>query len=424
MNCCEREEDRRFSIIRFLLGLALFLSFSTFLRTSGMTMAFAILAMGCSLAFAFGYASRWTGVVVLILHLYLDRRFVTYGWQPLVDPFLMATILSLGSKPRMIWCLRLTRILTCLVLGWVAWAQVTTTPWLEPEMVTRYIAYSPFGAVSSNYVGILPLVEIFGGFAWLLQLAAPIVLWSKRFASYWIVLLTASHLILSFFMPLEFYVFAVPMAMMVFVPSEWLSMDLTFWRSKLPDIKDAGRSIGFVLLMFIMPFTIFDRNIAEQFDIFERIGSASLEKTYEIVANPFVRAGNLIQFNSIWKMYSPTWRNVVWIDWYVKNANGQVVNWPQENFSPDYRMHRRTWTETLWTDFKKEKVFVGMLSRESSRIAYGKYLCHVIAKKTGVMPISLHAQINLFSIRGPDETWSLKKQGAENVRRDPEIFCD
>jgi hypothetical protein len=184
------------------------------------------------------------------------------------------------------------------------------------------------------------------------------------------------------------------------------------------------RKVCFFLLMGIMLSTVFDRNIAEQFDVFDKIGSGTLEKTYEIATDPFVKTGNLILFNSIWKMYSPTWRKVVWIEWYLKKPDGTVEEWPEENFSPDYRMRRRSWLEALWTDFKKEKVFVGMLSRIGDRAAYARYLCHVVVERTGVKPASVQSVINSFGIRGPDATWSIFEQNAENIERDPEVTCD
>jgi hypothetical protein len=171
-------------------------------------------------------------------------------------------------------------------------------------------------------------------------------------------------------------------------------------------------------------FTIFEANIVQQFTIFENIKIKTVKVAYRVVTKPFVGVGNLILFNSMWKMYSPTWRHVVWIEWYYKKTDQSVENWPQENFSPDYRMHRRTWPEALWTDFKKEKVFVGMLSGSQERAAYGKYLCHEIFTKTGAKPVSVRPEIYSFDIRGPDEQWSIENQSFENREIKEEVPCD
>jgi hypothetical protein len=270
----------------------------------------------------------------------------------------------------------------------------------------------------------MPLVQILGGLAWLMQLAAPLVLWDRRLGKYWAALLIVLHGILELFVPFAFWNIMAAISVIPFLPESWLTLKKSAWASQAQELKAAGRGVGFVLLMCVMLCTIFDRNIAEQFDIFEKIGSTKLEKTYEIVTNPFVGIGNLILFNSIWKMYSPTWRHVVWIEWYEREADGKTNPWPQENFSPDYRMHRRTWLEAIWTDFKKEKVFVGMLSGAPERAAYGKYLCHEITEANGRKPLSVHPELFSFDIRGPEENWSLREQKFERTQKFDEVPCD
>lgn len=307
---------------------------------------------------------------------------------------------------------------------WIGWSQLASAPWLDPGRVRLYVAHSPFAAVISAYSGFVPLVEILGGFGWLLQMSAPLAFWPRALGKTWAVLLFVSQIILSFFLPLVFWNLIPAIAIAAFFPQEWLTVSKDYWVSQREGMHASVRGFSFVLVMAVMISTVFDRNIAEQFDIFEKMGSVGVEKAYEIATDPFVRLGNLILFNSIWKMYSPTWRRVVWIEWYARNSDGKTVNWPEENFSPDYRMKRRTWLETLWTDFKKEKVFIGMLSRQADRAIYGKYLCHVIAERTGEKPVAIHSEINSFQIRGHETAWSLKEQPIERTQKDPETSCD
>ena len=383
-----------------------------------------LLAIVLSLLFAFDRFTFVCGIALLILHGFLNGGNTPFGWEVLFDPFLMCVILASRKKSRSILPIRIMQVIACVFIGWVSWSQVKSGPWLDTATVTRYVAHSPFGRISSSYPGFVPLVEIIGGFAWLLGLLAPVLLWNKAIGKYWAVLLLLTHGMLTIFMPAIFCNLMAMVAMVSFARPQWLTLEKRYWISQSSELKAAGRIFGFSTLMLVVVSTVFDRNIAEQFDIFQKMGSVITEKTYEIATNPFVKAGNLILFNSIWKMYSPTWRKVVWIEWNVKNRDGTVTKWPEENFSPEYRMHRRTWTEAIWTDFKKEKVFIGMLTGDAPKVAYAKYLCHVIAEKTGTKPVSIQPEIFSFAIRGPELNWSIRNQKFERDEKQAETLCD
>jgi hypothetical protein len=327
------------------------------------------------------------------------------------------------SQPSQV-LLCLARLGICAGYAWLAWGQLAQRAWLEPAVVDHYVQESLFAHVFTSYRGFIPLVEILGGFTWLAQLGAPLLLWHRHFAKYLALVLIVLQGLLMAFTPTYFWNTLLVASLILFLPSEWFTIEKIYWRQHRMMLHRAWRNFCFFLVTTTLLFTIFERNIAQQFSLFEKIQSKPIEVAYRIISKPFVEIGNLILFNSIWKMYSPTWRHVVWIEWYYQQAGQSMQNWPQENFSPDYRMHRRTWGEALWTDFKQEKVFIGMLSGANEKTIYGQYLCREISQRTGVKPVSVHPEIYSFDIRGPDEQWSLKNQAYEQKQVLGEIACD
>ena len=381
--------------------------------------------MASILAFALGYSVPVTGTLATVLHLWAKPFPVTaYGWQGLVDPLLLLFVSASLAPKRSQWPIRLMKGSVSVICFFVAWGQLKEHPWLSTDALTEYLRASPFAKISSSIEGFVPLVEIFGGLAWLGTLMAPVLLWNRKLGKYLALILIAVYGLLAIFMPPDFSNWIMVVLPLLFLPDEWMTLDREKWKAQWPALRYAGRAGCFFLVMAVMLSTIFDRNIVQQFDLDSKIRSRFIRESYGIVARPFVKIGNLILFNSIWKMYSPVWRHVVWIDWYYTKLDGTVETWTQPNFSPDYRMRRRTWLQALWTDFKKEKVFIGMLSGDAEKEAYGKFLCHEILLQTGIAPLSVHPEISSFDIRGPAENWSLKEQAAE--RKDPgnEISCD
>jgi hypothetical protein len=386
--------------------------------------ALPILGVVVSLTFAFGFFRILSGTILFLLYCLYAVPWEAGCWGPLLPPLLACAILACVRTVPSIWIQRILKAIAFLGIGWIAWKQVSSPPWLDHSLIHRYVSFSPIAHLFPVPGVFAPLLAILGGYAFLLQLAAPLALLSAPFSRYWAALLFVLSGFLTLLMPLSFWNAAVMIALLPVLPEACFTFKVHSWKKYFIELEIPMRKVCFFLLMGIMLSTVFDRNIAEQFDVFDKIGSGTLEKTYEIATDPFVKTGNLILFNSIWKMYSPTWRKVVWIEWYLKKPDGTVEEWPEENFSPDYRMRRRSWLEALWTDFKKEKVFVGMLSRIGDRAAYARYLCHVVVERTGVKPASVQSVINSFGIRGPDATWSIFEQNAENIERDPEVTCD
>ena len=451
----EQIQQKKIALCRALLGFGLFVFYFSFVfdrppflgvpRFAGfeipflhlplstdnpqVSIVFYLLALASSLAFTCGYRTRVSGFIALVLHLlFYGNGTGTFGWGALIDPFLIIIILSPSrltiTGKIAAWPLRLLQLSVCIMYLLAAWGQLTLKPWLEPSVIDYYVHGSPLTHVFAAYRGFIPLVEIFGGFAWLSQMVAPILLWQRVVSKYLAVMLIVLHGLLEIFMPAYFWNYVMMVALISFMPEEWLTLNRSYWSVQIPKLKIACRNLSFFFIIATMVVTIFQRNIVQQFDVFEKIKNKTVESAYRVITQPFVDVGNLILFNSMWKMYSPTWRHVVWIEWYYKKMDQSVENWPQENFSPDYRMHRRTWLEALWTDFKKEKVFVGMLSGSQEKAAYGKYLCHEIFAKTGSKPISVHPEIYSFDIRGPEEDWSLKTQSFENRDVKEEVPCD
>jgi len=406
--------------LRFALGICLLLSFSVALsEVSGEWLLTKQIgcALGLLLSIVLG-AGIWppfSAGFLLVLHFFFHPRAAIFSWDPALDLLLFSQVLSVAPLLSSVYYLPAVRFCCGLAIVWNSWSQISAAPWISVASLDRYLHHAPMALLISDPHGLIPLIQILGGLAWLLQLSFLLIFWQKTLRLYWAVQLFFLFAALTFLMPPSFNEAMGLSCMIPFLPGDW--------RLRGPKLQKLGRALGLCYVTLILTFTIFHRNITEQFSIFKKIDNPFAQKTYSILTEPFVTAGNLILFNSIWKMYSPTWRHVVWIEWYARQSDGSMVNILQENFSPNYRMYRRTWTQALWSDFKKEKVFVGMLSGANEKTVYSQYLCQILQQQTGHKPLSIHAEINSFDIRDFETEWDIHTQKPDRIETQPEVPC-
>ena len=385
------------------------------------------LALPLSVLFSLGYFVTILGFALLLLHIFFNLGTLSYSWEPSADIFLLTflgfTWFQRRKKELSSVIFKFIQIEVSIAFALVAWSQLTNTPWLTRSVTQLYFDHSPLGLLVFPRLDAAFLTEIFGSFAWLLSLFAPVLLWQKQFGKYCAMILILTFLALCPLTPLVYWNILPVALCSLFLPNVWFDSNPIVRTNLITQWQEAARAICLSLTVLMMVSITFDRNYNDQFGFWAKINRPKLTKAYRILTNPFVKTGDVILFNPIWKMYSPVWKTVNWIDWFAKDSKGNITAIPQENFSPDYRLHRRTWTEALWTDYKKEKVFISMLSSREERISYTKYLCYELGK-IGQKPSSIFLEIKKFRIRGPDEHWDLRTQKPDEVKREEEVICD
>ena len=81
-----------------------------------------------------------------------------------------------------------------------------------------------------------------------------------------------------------------------------------------------------------------------------------------------------VGFGTIWRLYSPTWKHTIWLEFVRVDAEGVETAIPTMNLSPTYRAERST-LDSLLFDIKVAIVQSRLSSMQQLQEAYARYLC-------------------------------------------------
>jgi len=110
--------------------------------------------------------------------------------------------------------------------------------------------------------------------------------------------------------------------------------------------------------------------------------------------------GRKIGLATTWKMFSPSWKRVYWIEWYATFDDENFVYVETPNLSPQYRDSRGILKELFW-DFKQARLQSSIHHQEQIRISYAQYLCKTLEKELGDMPVRIRAEQKIKDIPKP-----------------------
>lgn len=166
-----------------------------------------------SAGIALGLFTRVSGVVFIAAHLAHTTQTVqfTWGWS-LVAPVLVGYLLVSGShrmwsldarrrgervRVAPAWPLRLFQVNAVAIYLAAAWHRVDDIGWLRGEMVFEALTVTVFSRAPGISAYLMPwrgVLEVVCWITWLVELAAPILLWFRRTRPWIALALMAVHL--------------------------------------------------------------------------------------------------------------------------------------------------------------------------------------------------------------------------------------
>ena len=106
-----------------------------------------------------------------------------------------------------------------------------------------------------------------------------------------------------------------------------------------------------------------------------------------------LRQGQEVGLGTMWRLYSPTWKFTIWIDWVRVDAAGNESPLNTVGLSPEYRDRRGTLDATFF-DTKYAIVQSRFFTWPQIRDSFGKYLC----KTSRTQPARIRAYASRVTI--------------------------
>jgi len=133
----------------------------------------------------------------------------------------------------------------------------------------------------------------------------------------------------------------------------------------------------------------------------------SISQSYQQSTKEIVEFGRRIGMTTTWRMYSPPWKDVMWIDWYAQDINGNWTYVETPNLSQRYRERRDFWTAYLF-DFKQARIQHSLVHSSSFRLGYAKWLCLQLDTDLGWSPqaIRLYSKRKRMPLPADRGDWS------------------
>jgi hypothetical protein len=99
---------------------------------------------------------------------------------------------------------------------------------------------------------------------------------------------------------------------------------------------------------------------------------------------PIIRYGNKLGLGTTWKMYSPSQKEIEWLDWQVQDPTSKWHSLALPNSSPEY-FNTRSWFGRQFIDNKRPIISVRLYRRIFQK-AFAGYLCQTMKDEFGWQP--------------------------------------
>jgi hypothetical protein len=195
--------------------------------------------------FAVGYLTRLTGAVALALHVLFNAHnpHASWGWAWMIIPFSLYVLLSdpgraysvdawlkarSGKLPSIAervrirpWAFRFLQLHVCTMYLTAGWERLDAPGWTQGEMVYRAVANDLFGRFDWDWFALRPVLTAATYGAYVLEPAAPLLLWLPRVGPIWVVALAAMHLGLELFCDVGWWQYTMMTGLLAFAPTRW-----------------------------------------------------------------------------------------------------------------------------------------------------------------------------------------------------------
>lgn len=138
---------------------------------------------------------------------------------------------------------------------------------------------------------------------------------------------------------------------------------------------------------------------------------------YRRVSRPLVELGRVAILGTKWRMFSPSWKKLFWIDWEARRADGTWVLVPTRNLSPRDRATRGVLDAWLF-DFKRGRLQASLVHQETFRRGVARWLAREVERRRGWRPTAIRARYQEKSIPPPGTApgWSPGEAPVGRVR--------
>lgn len=165
-------------------------------------------------AFAVGFMTRLSGLVMLLCHVvFAESRFHTWGWSPTIMPFIVYVVCSRAGARLSVdawrrrrrdpdspevetapgWPLRLIQLHVLAIYGAAAWHRIDDPGWLRGDVLFEVLTSDVWSRVSFDLHGLINVLRVATWASWSVELLAPFALAWRRTRTTWVVLLTVLH---------------------------------------------------------------------------------------------------------------------------------------------------------------------------------------------------------------------------------------
>jgi hypothetical protein len=176
----------------------------------------------------------------------------------------------------------------------------------------------------------------------------------------------------------------------------------------------------FVILLIFVPSL--HRNYVEDLKLIPRNTDNVWAQAYWMAITPFAVVSRAFLTDTLWRMYSPTWKRSIWIEWYALDQSKVMTLWPTPTFDPEYRA-KTSRLQLEFFDLKEPKIQSELNHGHRERISYGIYLCRKIERETKVKPYAMKPIWKEFATPPPDVKWTLSDVKVKTFDKLPEVLC-
>ncbi len=206
------------------------------------------LALACALCFAAGYRTRLTGWIVWTIHLYfykLRLPLAYWGWPALMQGFMLYVLLSragdffsldawlarrrTGAPAPLVseweapaWPLRLLQVHVCAMYFTVGWSRIHSSGWLAGQTVFTAVTDALHSRLVIDWAPFKPVLRLATWGVFVLEPAAPFLLWVPRVGVFVAYALLAMHAGLELLTNVGWWGFTVAPAVLSFLPRSHL----------------------------------------------------------------------------------------------------------------------------------------------------------------------------------------------------------
>ncbi len=194
-----------------------------------------------SAGLALGLLTRLSGLIFVAAHIghTAQTTHFTWGWS-LVAPVLVLYLVASGSHRRWsldahlwgstarrvtAWPLRLLQLNTAAIYIAAAWHRIDDGAWLRGEMVFEAVACDLYTRAPGLDVHLVPysgVLEALCWYTWIVELAAPLLLWPRRTRVPITLALFSVHIGLELGAAVGIWQFMMMSLLLCFLPPRWL----------------------------------------------------------------------------------------------------------------------------------------------------------------------------------------------------------